>query len=71
MIEQLKRLLMQKPFVPFQIILTDGRRFEVGGFGRVAVGLTKFTVAEKGNFVHLSQDQIAGFKTPGATEVRR
>ena len=71
MLEQLKRLLMQKPFTPFQIVLTDGRKFDVSRFGRVAVGVTKFTIVQDGNFVHLSEDQIAELKAPGAREAKR
>jgi hypothetical protein len=62
MIHQLKHLLTQKPFVPFQIVLTDRRRFDIPRFGRVAVGLTRFTLANDGGFVHLAEKQIADLK---------
>ena len=70
MIEELKRRLMQKPFIPFQIVLRDGRRLDVVRFGQVAVGLTKFTYVFPDMKGHVQSDesQIATFESPGATK---
>jgi hypothetical protein len=67
MIEELKRRLLQKPLVPFQIVLKDGRRLSIVRFGQVAMGLTKFTFVSDDYKMKVNSDesQIAGFEPLG------
>ncbi len=67
-IDELKRRLVQKPFVPFQIVLRDGRRLDVTRFGQVAVGLTRFTYVfpDLKRSVQSDESEIAAFESPGA-----
>ncbi len=67
MIEELKRRLLQRPLVPFQIVLKDGRRLDIVRFGQVAIGLTKFTFVSNDYKMKVNSDEseIAGFDSLG------
>jgi hypothetical protein len=46
MTEQLKSYLLKKPFVPFRILLKDGRSIDVVRQFQVAIGKTRFAYAD-------------------------
>lgn len=46
MVEELKQLLLRKPFLPFTVTLNSGANLEVTRPFQVAVGLTRFMYSD-------------------------
>lgn len=65
MLDQLKKLMMAKPFVPFRIILTSGTLYDVTSPYQVAIGKTQldyyFPKSDRKSTVR--QNQIVAFET--------
>jgi hypothetical protein len=67
MTAELKRALLRRPFAPFTIVLSDGRRLEVVRKFQVALGLTRFTHADPKTheFADFTLDQIVSLEEAG------
>ncbi len=68
MIEEIKKLLLRRPFEPFVIVLNDGRRLEVTKrVAQVALGLTQLIYAAPGakRSVWVKADQVVALEPAG------
>lgn len=77
MLEQIRELLQQEPFVPFRIMLTSGQAYEVGYPGLLAEGQTQliYCFPKSDRYAILRLNQLASIetldrRTPGAKRKR-
>jgi hypothetical protein len=77
MLEQIRELLQQEPFVPFRIMLTSGQGFDVGYPGLLAEGQTQliYCFPKSDRYAILRLNQLASIETldrraPGAKRKR-
>lgn len=54
MLEELRKIRNQRPFVPYTVVLTDGRRFHITDQFHVSFGGGQITVGDEPNdrFIH-------------------
>lgn len=66
--EHLLELLRKDPFIPFKVVLTSGKEYEISNPHLVAVGETEMTVyvAKSDRWAMLRMNQVASLESAQA-----